>query len=52
MTAWPANFKDEKELNHTKAPAQEDPDPAAQAKQCSPVTIRRERKSGTLKDRI
>jgi hypothetical protein len=33
-----------------KAPAQEDPHPAVQAKQCSPVTIRRDRRSGTLKD--
>jgi hypothetical protein len=38
------------EEDHTKDPAQEDPDPAVHPKQCSPVTIRRRLKSESLKD--
>ena len=37
-------------LIHTKAPPQEDPEPAVQAKQCSPVTIRRFIRADGLKD--
>jgi hypothetical protein len=37
-------------LDYTNAPPQDDPDPAVHPKQCSPVTIRRIRKSFGLKD--
>jgi hypothetical protein len=37
---------------HTSAPPQDDPDPAVQAKQCSPVTTRRIFRSNGLKDRM